>query len=269
MCALRPLLRPLLPAILGITSLCALAQNQPAPVPATAQSREALNDGGGTPSVLESIFVPPLPNAPFSLTLRTEWTRLMNNGGNFTSVNARSIRRDGAGRIYQERWLLVPKGSGIESQMNWIQIGDPTARTLYQCNVFQRICELHTWNLPPAGRYQPEGPTKSAPLRDGRGFYSHEDLGTGDVEGVPVHLYRDITTLNAGAYGNDRPMVTTREFSYSPRLGINLRSVLDTPQVGRQQFIATDITTTEPEPRYFQPPEGYQVVDKRAAPTQP
>lgn len=229
------------------------------------KSEEATTDGGGTPDVLESIFIPPLPNAPVSFTLHTEWVRLMNNGGTFASVNARTIRRDSSGRFYQERWFLVPKGSGIPSHMNWIQIADPVARTLYQCSVRQRACELDTWNVPPPGRYRPGAPTRSMPLPNGHGFYSHEDLGTGDVAGVSVQNFRDVTTLNAGVFGNDRPLVTTREFSYAPALGINLRSVLDTPQVGRQEFTATDVTTSEPEPRFFQPPEGYRIIENRHA----
>jgi hypothetical protein len=59
---------------------------------------------GGTRQVLESIFIPPLTHAPFSLTLETEWTRTMANGGTYTLVNKRQIIRDSAARIYQERW---------------------------------------------------------------------------------------------------------------------------------------------------------------------
>src|SRR5271155_1910916 len=77
----------------------------------------AQQDGGFTPTdgggggVLESIYVPNLPNEPFTLTLHTEWVQTLPNGGTFTETNNRPIVRDGAGRIYQERWLLVPKGS--------------------------------------------------------------------------------------------------------------------------------------------------------------
>jgi hypothetical protein len=61
-------------------------------------------------------------------------------------------------------------------------------------------------------------------------------------------------------------MSTVREFRYSPELGINLTSVLDTPPVGRQSFTVTEISTTEPDPKFFQPPEGYKVVDHRTPP---
>jgi hypothetical protein len=53
------------------------------------------------------------------------------------------------------------------------------------------------------------------------------------------------------------------EFRYSSELGINLFSVVDNPQIGRQTFTASDITTSEPDPDLFQPPRGYQVVDHR------
>jgi hypothetical protein len=100
-------------------------------------------DGGGQ-EVLQSIFVPYIANAPFNLTLTAEWSRPMNNGGTFTTANSRPIKRDSAGRIYQERWLMSPKGSNIPSQMSWIQIADPVAHTLYQCSARQKICELVT-----------------------------------------------------------------------------------------------------------------------------
>lgn len=79
------------------------------PVIARAQD----DDGGVTytrgEELLESIYVPNLTNAPFSLTLATEWSRPMQNGGTYTIVNSRPIRRDSAGRIYMERWLLSPR----------------------------------------------------------------------------------------------------------------------------------------------------------------
>ena len=80
---------------------------------------------GGTRGRMESIFVPPKAGAPFSFTLVTEWKRPMDNGGTFTLTNERHIARDSKGRIYQERWLLVPKGGTIKSQMDVFQVTDP------------------------------------------------------------------------------------------------------------------------------------------------
>ncbi len=232
----------------------------------------AQEDGGGTVTdgggrgVLESIYVPNFPNAPFSLTLHTEWVQTMRNGGTFTEVNSRPILRDSAGRIYMERWLLVPKGSTMTSIMTTIQVDDPVAGKFFQCYVRQKVCELGI-SVMGLAHYDPAR-LQSGPLKSGKGTFLHEDLGAGNVAGMPVHGYRDTTTLNAGTLGNDTDMVTVREFQYSPELGFNLSSTLDAAQVGRQVFTVSELTTTEPEPKFFQPPEGYKIIDKRK-PTSP
>lgn len=219
-----------------------------------------LTDGGGT-GALESIYVPNLPNAPFTLTLHTEWVQTMHTGGTVTEVNQRPIMRDGAGRIYQERWLLVPKGSDIPSRMTLIQIDDPVAHTFYQCYVQPKVCEVQT-AFAGLAHYDPEK-DKSGPLKSGKGTYGHEDLGAQHFAGMPVHGYRDTITINAGALGNDVAMATVREFRYSSDLGFNLTSTLDDAQAGRQNFTVGELSLGEPDPKFFQPPAGYKIVDKR------
>jgi hypothetical protein len=224
-------------------------------------------DGGGH-EVLQSIFVPYVKNSPFSLKLAAEWVRPMNNGGTFTTQNSRPIRRDSKGRIYQERWLMTPKGSGIPSQMSWIQIVDPEAKTIYQCNARQKVCDLVGLSDNVDLRIDPakfvSGEVKD---REGnvKGKRVHEDLGESYFAGVRVHEYRDTTTLNPGALGNDLPMVSTRQYSFSPELGFNLRSTIEAPQLGTQRFTVTELETGEQDAKWFEPPEGYRVVDHRKA----
>ncbi|GAA3761015.1 hypothetical protein [Terriglobus aquaticus] len=229
-------------------------------------------DGGYTPSdgggggVLQSIYVPNFQNAPFTLTLHTEWSQTLRNGGTFTTVNTRPIFRDRAGRIYQERWTLVPKGSDIRSQMTLIQLDDPVAQKFYQCFVREKVCQISTSYMGLA-HYDPNR-LQSGPLKDNKGTFLHEDLGAASVVGMLVHNYRDTTTLNTGVLGNDAPMATVREFSYSADLGFDLASSLDSAQVGHQIFTVTDLNTNDPDPKYFQPPEGYKLIDRRKpAPT--
>jgi hypothetical protein len=218
-------------------------------------------DGGGH-EILESIFVPYLPNAPFSLTLTAEWVRPMANGGTFTTANSRPIKRDSVGRIYQERWLMAPKGTNIKSRMSWIQISDPVAKTLYQCNAFTKVCDLVTLDDNVSLRFDPTR-FKSASLKDGKGKRVHEDLGPTFFAGLPVHEYRDTMTLEPGVMGNDMPMSTVRHYRFSTELGLNLSSELEAPQIGRQVFTVTEISTTEPDASWFKPPQGYTVVDRR------
>jgi hypothetical protein len=223
-------------------------------------------DGGGQ-EVLQSIFVPYMANAPFSLTLAAEWTRPMSNGGTFTTANSRPIKRDSEGRIYQERWLMAPKGSRIPSQMSWIQIADPLTHTLTQCNVRRKLCELLTLRDSVTLRFDPARFAAVPTLRDKNGAVTgtrtHEDLGAHVFAGLLVHEYKDTTTLNAGVLGNDMPMSTVRQYRFCEQLGLNLSSVVEAPQIGRQSFTVTEITTTEPDASFFRPPEGYKLVDHR------
>jgi hypothetical protein len=217
---------------------------------------------GGVNGAMQSIFIPPKAGAPFSLTLDTEWTRPMENGGTVTFVNERHIMRDSKGRIYQERWMLVPKGGNLRSQMNVFQITDPELHTWFNCEVLTKVCELLQYRLTDELTYLPPTET-SGPLPEGSGSRLHEDLGSDTYEGVETHGYRETLTINQGVMVNEKPIVTVREFWYSPHLAISLQSIVDSPFTGRQVFRAKDVTTSEPEPTWFTIPAGYKVIDHR------
>ncbi len=70
--------------------------------PPTARAQDEGTGGvsaGAGQELLESIIVLPLKHAPFSFILTAEWTRPMKNGGTYTFVNARPIKRDAEGCI--------------------------------------------------------------------------------------------------------------------------------------------------------------------------
>ncbi len=227
-----------------------------------AQPSVIQTNDGGTNGVMQSIFVPPIAGAPFTLTLSTDWSRPLANGGTVTLANQRHIARDSRGRLYQERWILVPKGGPIKSTMNLVQIGDPDKHTLYNCFVANRTCELIAYDSVSTANYEPHIGV-SGTLPNNMGARQVENLGVADTAGVPTAGTRTTVTINPGQLGNDRPMVTTREFWYSPHLGLNLLSDVDDPQNGHQTFRTSDITTSEPDPRLFDLPEGYRIVDLR------
>ena len=211
---------------------------------------------GGTSEVLQSIYIPPLHDAPFTAIVHTEWVRPFAGGGSSTLVNQRRIVRDRDGRIYQERWLLVPKNGKIESQMNLIQIYDPNEHTGYDCFMLGRqkgYCELNTY----AGQVRRDAVQPSGPLPNNAGNRTHEDLGTRVIDGVETVGTRDTTTLNSGVMGNDEPMKIVREFWHSVKLGVNLISVVSDPRFGTQTFTLTDVEVTEPDPKYFELPRGF------------
>jgi hypothetical protein len=218
---------------------------------------------GGTREVLESITVPPLANAPFVATLQTEWVRALPDGGTITVVNARRIARDGSGRIYQERWLLVPKNGKQKSEMNAIQISDPNTHTLYTCLMNgKHICDLTNYSASTSTIYSPEGPP-TGPLPNDAGYAIHENLGNQSFSGVDTSGSRESITYQPGVFGNDQKVTATREYWFSSKLGISLLSIRSDPRFGTQTFAITELGVSEPEAQLFELPEGFKVMDQR------
>ena len=219
-------------------------------------------DGGSNGAIMQSLFIPPKAGAPFTMTLSSEWTRPLGNGGTWTLVNERRIARDTKGRIYQERWILVPKGGQVKSWMNVFQITDPEQHIWLNCEVKTKICEMLQYTLITEAVYLP--PTlPSGPMPGGIGSRLHQDLGESSTLGILTHGFRDTATINAGAMGNDGPMISMREFWFSPELGFNLVSIVDDVQSGKQVFTVKEISTGEPNQSYFEIPSDYKVVDHR------
>ena len=125
---------------------------------------------GGTRETLISIAVPPLPNAPFSATVQTEWTKYLGDGTTQLIQNHRLIARDGLGRVFQQRAMLAPKGSPIESQVLRTELAEPSTHTVASCDARTHVCELRPYVGPPATA--PAGALANRP-----GFVS-ESLGS-------------------------------------------------------------------------------------------
>ncbi len=252
--------------IILFVSLPFFAQD-PQTGPQTRPRRTApATQDGGVREVLESIVIPPIPNAPFSATLDTEATKYTADGATMTFVNERHIARDTQGRIYEERWLLVPKNGNVKSTMNWIQIAGPKQRTLYNCSPQRHICELLVYDS--ASDLAAASPRKgfSRILPDGKGNVSWEDLGNRNIAGIETVGSRETTTMNAGTMGNDQPLTSMREYWHSDQLGINLLSIRSSPMFGKQTFTISDITAAEPDAQLFELPTGYAVNDQRKNP---
>jgi len=255
----------LLLASASLAPVSLLAQAQATPPAAQGNAPRLHVEDGGVSEMMESIVVSAKPQAPFTLTLETGWVRMLGDGGTITSVNKRRIARDAAGRVYQERWLLVPKNGNVESQMTTVQVADPSAHTLYNCfflGAKKNICELKTY-IPMTPAVNTTGKTVSGDLPENRGSFVHEDLGKQFVSGVETVGVRDARTYNPVVFGNDRKVRVEREVWYSPQLDLNLLSTRSDPRTGKQTFTATNVTLGDPDPALFELPAGFKVTDIR------
>ena len=87
-------MRTFFAGILGLSSfICAAQTHEPMPQePQRADVRPSpghpqTGQDGGNREVLESIVIPPIPNAPFFATLATESVKYSADGGSMTFVN--------------------------------------------------------------------------------------------------------------------------------------------------------------------------------------
>ncbi len=249
----------------------AFAQTEPPVVPGarvqghkTAEDQLYAEDGGVRGDVLESIVIPPKTKAPFTLILETEWARGLSDGGNITTVNKRRIARDAEGRIYQERWFLAPKANPEESVMTTIQIADPGTHMLYNCFMLRtkKECALIGYTPDPDTVFNFQA-LPSGPLPGNMGDRVRQDLGKQLVSGVETIGTRDTVNYNPGMFGNDHKMTIDREFWYAPSLGFNLLSKRSDPRVGTQTFTVTSLILSDPDPKLFELPDGFTVIDRR------
>lgn len=266
-------MRILLVGILGLSSLMCVGQTQEPPpqqpqhsdVPPRPGHPQAARDGG-VREVLESIVIPPIANAPFFATLDTESVKYTADGASMTFENRRHIGRDGRGRIYEERWYLVPKNSNVRSEMNWIQIADPKQRTLYNFSPQKHICDLLKYDPEDDLSVASARPQKTHTVQNDDGSQTWEDLGANNLAGVDTVGTRETTVTNPGVMGNDLPLTSVSEYWHSDRFGINLLSMRSSPFFGKETFTITELTPGEPEARLFELPAGYTIHDQRKDP---
>ena len=121
----------------------------------------------------------PEPNAPFSATVTTEWTKLLPDGSKQSNWNHRTIARDSSGRIFEERRFFTPNGDKVATQLSELDFSDPHRHEVYVCKPQIKTCYVYPYTMPESVKLIPAGP-----LPGGRGTVSREDLGSKTIDGV-------------------------------------------------------------------------------------
>ncbi len=73
---------------------------------------------------------------------------------------------------------------------------------------------------------------------------------------------RSVTTIPAGAIGNERPIEIVYERWYSKELQLIIYSKHTDPRFGEQTYRLTDISRSEPDRSLFTPPADYKIVSE-------
>jgi hypothetical protein len=211
----------------------------------------------------------PAARLPYTAEFKISRVQTLASGATITHESTQVIALDSQGRRMTATTDLPLAGD--QTPITRVTVMDPVARTNSSWTVPGQKATVIQMPAPgvsrtgcltnmqvrlPDNQTQPERPK---PIM--------EDLGTQTINGVEARGRRVTTTTPAGAIGNDAPLTSITETwtAFAPGLrGLFVRRVLDNPQTGKTTRELTNFTQAEPDASVFQPPEGYEIVNKPA-----
>lgn len=191
--------------------------------------------------------------APFEATATAVTTERLADGNQITRTSVFRVARDQQGRMRR-----VVRLGGIGPWLahgDMVFITDPVAHRRYVVNPQRKTFAL----LPYRGR---GGASARRPLwrsaeRGQRWTVVKQSLGHREMDGVRVIGRRTITTIPAGAIGNQAPIRIVSERWYSPALHTVVEATHDDPRFGDTVYRLGQIRRTDPPASLFAPPPGF------------
>jgi hypothetical protein len=244
--------------LLRLLSACIVATICTASLHAQTEAESSRGPDNGPRIVIPGIDTPPYPGLPFSGTDNIVWTRTAADGATTTLYISSKIVRDSQGRLYREHHHFAPAGVDQAKTMYEFYILDAVGRSRTVCEVATHQCIVTHYEPHYVAHVQPAGP-----FDNNRRFLSRDSMGTQTMDDLPVTGTKETTTIAPGTVGNDREVIYSREFWYSPDLKTNLAVKRLDPHNGTQDIHLTIDSRSEPEPAIFAIPAGYTVKDER------
>jgi hypothetical protein len=207
------------------------------------------------------IFVTPIPNAPFSGTVRVERTDIQPNGNTLQLWSDREIARDNEGRIYNEYRPFVPTTTKTVPDAIVIHLYDPQNRMTEYLYPKQKTYRMMILNRPPATDTPDDFASPTGAAAPPSEFARREDLGYRTITGLQVHGVRVTQILTAAVSGTGQEVTVTNEYWYSEALRLNLETKHNDPRSGSVTMTVTQIDRREPSAALFGVPPGYTMAD--------
>jgi len=237
--------------------LSAVQSNGQAAASSTANTHAPDPDAGMSERV-SGLFIPLITGQPFRAKINVQVTRLLPDGTKVEQKYYTQAARDTEGHEYREARDMVPASSDREPALIRTTVYDPKTSLVRNCFPAQQICRQMQFDATSHPVDEPVGPSS-----DGKSVLARESLGKKQMLGLEVEGTRETVTFKAGAFGNDKPVVVTKEIWYSPRLQFNVAVTRDDPRNGMQKFEVSDLKLGDPEASWFTLPDGYRLVSGR------
>jgi hypothetical protein len=250
--------------------------------------------GPGVVAFQEKIEV--VKGHPYQADATTETIQTLSDGSHITQKITAHIARDTEGRTMRSQTMsgIGPWAPASEKQVTFVTIFDPVAgqhidytseaKTAHVLpmpspNSLSPVHATFTSaapspggnvilssDAPPpgaAGGLVAGGVTVQGPVPAGAAPFpsneTTESLGNRSIEGLSAEGTRAKEVIPAGAIGNDKDIVSTRESWYSSELKVVLASVRNDPRFGEVHYSLANIQLKEPDPSLFQVPAGYTI----------
>jgi hypothetical protein len=210
------------------------------------------------------------PRLPYTAEFKISRVQTLVNGSTITHESTETVALDSQGRRMTSSTMIPSMGN--QTPIARVTVMDPVARTNSSWTVPGKTATVIQMPVPGVSRTGclTNMPVKLPPeirMVAERPKPTIEDLGTQTFQGVEARGRRVTTTTPAGVIGNDAPLTITTEtwtaIAPGPR-GLYVRSVIDSLQTGKTTRELTNFTQAEPDASVFQPPEGYEIVNKPA-----
>src|SRR5271163_1474335 len=195
---------------------------------------------------------------PYTAEYKITHVQTLADGTTITRETTEVKALDSQGR----RMSATTIASGDRAPQTHVIVYDPVARAQTFWHAPGKIAHVFKMSTPGAEH------TCSAMMRDDvsvvsgpKSKFASENLGTESIQGVEARGHRYITTIPAGAAGNDAPLVSTSEAWTAVAVGLNgllVREIRDDPRSGKTTRELTSLSQGDPDPATFQPPEGYE-----------
>src|SRR5580704_7579016 len=205
---------------------------------------------------VENMYVPPKPGQPFTGKSVVTWTNRDGSASRFAFMSM--LARDSSGKLYFESRRRMAESGEIQPRWNFIII-DPKEKTRTTCYVATKSCRINAFRRI---SYAESKKSEDAPRASTMETVS---LGTSVIDALTVEGTRETTSVAAGAYGNSKPLVITRELWHSPELDLDVLIKKSDPRSGTFLRKVEIISRNEPDPDYFTIPSDDTFLDNRPA----
>ena len=239
------------------------AQNAPQGTAATSgpvQAVPRVRDYRGPSIRIPGIFLTPVPNAPFSASVKIVSHEKLSDGTEHVVMTMNHIARASSGVIYNERRSLVPVTFTGEPRLLEGHIYDPSSRRSIFLDPYTRLARETTLAHP---AMTTPGPSEPGPVVPGT---VESDLGEQVMSGMTLHGLRRERTIGADRSGTGKALLVTDDYWYSPALSVYLIIRHDDPRTGEQLVAVSEINRAEPDATTFRVPDDYKVVDETPLP---